>query len=79
MVLIIPKKLNKIYGTIIYEGMKDIDDARVRNTVQQADEDKIWRYARPLGYKGLFYRTRCAWLVFTEKADIVVWQKPKTK
>lgn len=32
-----------------------------------------WYPARPLGYPSLRHRFRCAWLVFTGKADAVIW------
>jgi hypothetical protein len=32
-----------------------------------------WHHARPLGYQSLWSRIYCAWLVFTGKADAVIW------
>ncbi len=32
-----------------------------------------WVPARPIGLFSLCHRLRCAWLVFTGKADIVIW------
>lgn len=32
-----------------------------------------WVPARPLGYYSLRNRIKCAWLVFTGKADALVW------
>ncbi len=32
-----------------------------------------WVAARPLAPSGLFQRFKCAWLVFTGRADALVW------
>jgi hypothetical protein len=32
-----------------------------------------WVPARPLGFQSFFSRVRCTWLVFTGKADALVW------
>jgi len=34
-----------------------------------------WVCARPYGYQGLmiWYRLKCAWLVFTGKCDVLEW------
>lgn len=32
-----------------------------------------WRPCRPYGRPGLAWRLRCAWLVFTGRADAVIW------
>jgi hypothetical protein len=32
-----------------------------------------WYHARPLGYQSLWSRLYCTWLVFTGKADAIVW------
>lgn len=71
----IPKVVQKLYGTLIYEGHKDISQGRIRNAtvMEYHKEEKFWRNARPLGYSGFIYRLKCAWLVFMEKADIVIW------
>ena len=39
----------------------------------QANINGKWVPARPLGYQSFFNRVRCAWLVFTGKADALVW------
>ena len=33
----------------------------------------LWVPARPLGYTGIGRRFKAAWLVFTGRADAVVW------
>lgn len=35
--------------------------------------DGRWVPARPLGFASLLQRFRCAWLVFTGKADALTW------
>jgi hypothetical protein len=32
-----------------------------------------WLPARPEGYQSLWSRMYCAWLIFTGKADAVIW------
>ena len=76
MIFKIPKTVQKIYGTIIYEGHKDIGENKIRNAGQVLEfnkEQNLWRAARPVGYYGFIYKLRCAWLVVREKADIVIW------
>jgi hypothetical protein len=34
---------------------------------------KEWVPARPLGWTSIPYRLKAAWLVFTGKADAVIW------
>lgn len=39
----------------------------------QAEIEGRWVPARPLGFYGVTHRFRAAWMVFTGKADAVVW------
>jgi len=32
-----------------------------------------WAIARPLGFASLWTRFRCAWMVFTGRADVLIW------
>ena len=32
-----------------------------------------WGPARPVGYFSIKYRIKAAWMVFTGKADVIVW------
>lgn len=32
-----------------------------------------WTPARPIGRTGIRRRIKCAWMVFTGKADVLVW------
>lgn len=34
-----------------------------------------WVFSRPLGMFGLLSRLRAAWMVFTGKADVLIWQE----
>lgn len=34
-----------------------------------------WKPARPEGLTNLFFRIKCAWMVFTGKGDVVLWEK----
>jgi hypothetical protein len=36
--------------------------------------DGRYVFARPLGFYGIARRFRLAWLVFTGKADVLVWE-----
>ena len=46
------------------------DQVRMAST---SDDGVTWRPARPLGYPSLGNRIRSAWLVFTGKADVLLW------
>lgn len=37
------------------------------------EETSVFVPARPLGYPSLWHRFKCAWLVFTGRADVVTW------
>lgn len=37
------------------------------------DTPNGWKLARPYGLTGLGHRLKCAWLVFTGKADVLMW------
>jgi hypothetical protein len=41
----------------------------------KADIDGQWVPARPVGFWSIGHRIRCAWLVFTGKADALKWPK----
>lgn len=46
----------------------------VKSKEAQASRDgNNWFPARPMGYPMFFQRIRLAWLVFTGKADAVIW------
>lgn len=48
--------------------------ARTTNSgTQTVLPDGRWVPARPLGFYSLYNRARCAWLVFTGRADAVTW------
>jgi hypothetical protein len=34
-----------------------------------------WVIARPFGYFSFKHRIKCAWMVFTGKADALIWPK----
>lgn len=36
--------------------------------------DGRWVPARPLGYSSMIYKLRATWLVFTGKADALIWE-----
>jgi hypothetical protein len=40
---------------------------------QQEYEPGKWCPARPIGYPSFWYRIKAAWLVFTGKADAILW------
>ena len=41
----------------------------------QSEIDGEWVPARPIGYFSIRHRIKCAWMVFTGKADALVWPK----
>lgn len=46
---------------------------RSAGTVQASTDGNTWHHARPAGYPSIKQRIKAAWLVFTGKADAVVW------
>ena len=47
--------------------------------IMENEETKLvggdWVPARPTGFNTLYYRATAAWLVFTGRADAVIWEK----
>jgi len=43
--------------------------------VQSAGKNGLWTQARPMSYPGfnLWKRLSAAWMVFTGKADVLIW------
>lgn len=41
----------------------------------QSEIDGSWQPARPISYPSLIERLRLTWLVFTGKADVLIWPK----
>jgi len=41
----------------------------------EVEIDGIWCPARPAGYASFLNRFKLAWLVFTGKADALIWHK----
>lgn len=50
--------------------VKSLIDSAKCNSVQINGK---WVPARPLGYMSFPHRLKCAWMVFTGKADVVIW------
>lgn len=55
----------------------------VQNLVKYAESISTqingqWVPARPLGWTGLLYRLRAAWMVFSGRADAVTWPRQET-
>lgn len=40
---------------------------------QQEYKPGRWCPARPIGLFSIWHRLECAWMVFTGKADVIVW------
>ena len=59
----------KIRGMNVFVGERDLKDNGVT-----AEVNGKWVTARPIGYMSLWHQIKCAWLVFREKADMVVWE-----
>ncbi len=53
--------------------LDDLVKHAVSGGVQCGLPDGRWVPARPLGFYGLRSRLRCAWDVFTGRADAVYW------
>lgn len=43
------------------------------NTVSVQLKDGTWGPARPIGHDGFLTRLKAAWMVFTCKADALIW------
>ena len=56
------------------DNLKDWD---CQMGIEKPDGGRFWVLARPVGYQGLFiiHRIKCAWMVFTGKADVLTWHK----
>lgn len=62
-------------GINIFIGEKDLGkDWQATKTEAIVNNKKTWVVARPIGYISLLHRIKCAWLVFKQEADIVVWK-----
>jgi hypothetical protein len=46
---------------------------KLNREVGASHDGKVWYPARPLGLDTISNRIRCAWLVFTGRADAVTW------
>jgi hypothetical protein len=58
------------YPDIIYLSPNWVESI---NEVQAQIEPNKWVPARPLGFQSLRTRIRAAWLVWTGKADALIW------
>lgn len=61
------------YPNIIHMSDKWLQD--IRNTSCEPVPNEGWVPARPLGFASFRSRLRAAWLVFTGRADALVWPK----
>lgn len=65
-------------GINIYTGEEDLKDqghtVQVTRTRPDGVKEQGWVIGRPIGFIGFWHRVKCAWLVFREKADIVIWK-----
>jgi len=55
-----------------------IDDLKNHvNTISSSKDGKVWKPTRPTPYSAfrLLYRIKTAWMVFTGKVDVVVWEQ----
>ncbi|MBN22697.1 MAG: hypothetical protein CL678_15540 [Bdellovibrionaceae bacterium] len=56
-----------------YPGLYTLTGLRTMNDCKTYCDGEGWVPARPLGYPSLRNRIRIAWMVFTGKADAIVW------
>ena len=51
----------------------------LQNWEEHTEVNGKWFLARPLGFQGLdlFWRIKCAWMVFTGEADVLLWMQNK--
>lgn len=50
-----------------------LSDILVSASKTRAEINGEWVPARPLGFSSFSYRCKAAWLVFTGKADALIW------
>ena len=59
--------------------MKGINFISAKSFFQESNDateiDGKWYPARPYGLTGLRVRFKAAWMVFTGKADVLIWHK----
>lgn len=60
------------HSPCIYE-LENLVTRVLKNDTQSSPDGVHWFPARPLGYPSLRRRWRAAWLVFTGRADAVLW------
>jgi len=60
------------YPNLIYLSEFWVKDLTSTMSVIQ---EATWIPARPLGYPTFTNRVKCAWLVFTGRADVLIWPK----
>ncbi len=65
------KKAPTLYNMEELPGMRPI--SKNIPTLTECEIDGKWMPARPLGYYSFKNRLNLAWLVFTGKADALVW------
>lgn len=56
-------------GTTIW-SLRELYSSAMSNS---AEINGKWVPARPYGWDNITYRMKAAWLVFTGKADVVIW------
>lgn len=60
-------------GINIFKGEEDLKEKATLAGIH-IDGKQKWVYTRPIGYSSFWHSLKCAWLVFREKADIVIWK-----
>lgn len=61
--------------------MRGINRYNIRTVIEDLPEnqtklsDGSWTVARPLGFTGLWWRLKCAWIIFTGKADLLEFEE----
>jgi len=57
------------------KGINIVNADSIKKWDVDANINGKWVCARPVGLGGLVRRFKCAWLVFTGKADVIKWHK----
>jgi hypothetical protein len=67
------RKVNKYPNKLSLAAVQVSTDEGVAVNIVDFKGEQNWVPARPTGYASIRNRFKCAWLVFTGKADALIW------
>ena len=57
------------------KGINVLTADQIKNWDCDTETVMGWKLARPIGRSGIVRRFKCAWKVFTGKADVLLWYR----